>query len=132
VLKRKKFLFGGIIILLAVAYLAYTALPDAFAHYYKVGELVEQGSSAWGEAVRLIGMVVPGSIEEGSVGSSLRFSIIDAEGTESLPVVYRGAVPDTFNVDSEVVLDGSLNPDGTFEAKVLMATCPSKYVPEDR
>ncbi|MFC1954639.1 cytochrome c maturation protein CcmE [Chloroflexota bacterium] len=130
VFKKKKFLIGGIIILIAVCYLGYTALVGASINYYSVDELLEKGSSAFGEDVRLTGKVSPDSIEKGSAGGPLRFAIIDAGGKESLPVVYHGVIPDTFNADSEVVVDGALNSTGIFEANVLMATCPSKYAPE--
>ncbi|MFC2014761.1 cytochrome c maturation protein CcmE [Chloroflexota bacterium] len=129
--KKKKFLIGGIIILLAIGYLGYTALAGASTYYYTVDELIEQGSSVYGENVRVNGNVAPGSIVKESAGSVLRFTIIDADGKGSLPVVFKGVIPDTFNVDSEVVIEGLLDSGGIFEANILMATCPSKYVPED-
>lgn len=91
--------------------------------------LLSRGSSVYGENVRVSGKVAPGSVEKESAGSALRFVIIDADGGGSLPVVFQGVIPDTFNVDSEVVIEGSLNSDGIFEANILMAKCPSKYVP---
>ena len=39
---------------------------------------------------------------------------------------YTGIVPDTFKNDSEVVLTGTLGPDG-FHATGMTAKCPSKY-----
>ncbi|MEE8413025.1 MAG: cytochrome c maturation protein CcmE, partial [Dehalococcoidales bacterium] len=127
--KQKKFLIGGIIIIFALGFLGYTSLVGASIYYYTVGELLEQGRSVYGENVRVNGKVAPGSVEKRSAGSALRFDIIDDEGGESLSVVFQGVVPDTFNVDSEVVIEGSLNSGGIFEANILMATCPSKYVP---
>jgi cytochrome c-type biogenesis protein CcmE len=38
-------------------------------------------------------------------------------------------VPDTFKNDSEVVLEGTLGPDG-FHATGMTAKCPSKYEPQ--
>jgi cytochrome c-type biogenesis protein CcmE len=42
---------------------------------------------------------------------------------------YSGIAPDTFKDDSEVVLKGVLQPDGTFLVAEdgVMAKCPSKY-----
>jgi cytochrome c-type biogenesis protein CcmE len=59
----------------------------------------------------------------------LRFTIVDLEGDENLPVVYQGVVPDTFRVGNEVVIEGQLNSDGIFQADTLMPKCPSKYEP---
>ncbi|PYR73913.1 MAG: hypothetical protein DMF87_24215 [Acidobacteria bacterium] len=44
---------------------------------------------------------------------------------------YTGIVPDTFKADSEVVLKGRLETDGTFHVVKdgVMAKCPSKYDP---
>jgi len=127
-LKRKKFLIGGIIVALAVGYLSYAAFTNSATYYYTVSELTEQGSSIYGENVRVNGQVAPGSIEQESGGLILRFSIIDGE--KSLPVVYRGVVPDSFKPDSEVVAEGYLNANGIFQANTIMTKCPSKYVPE--
>ncbi len=128
--KRKKFLIGGIIVGLALGYLGYNAFMGAATYYYEVGELLEQGSPVYGETVRVNGEVVPGSLEQESAGRILRFTIIDLEGEENLPVVYQGVVPDAFKVGNEVVIEGQLNSDGIFQADILMPKCPSKYVPE--
>jgi len=128
VLKRKRFIIGGLIVILAIAYLAYAAFTNSAAYYYTVSELTEQGSSIYGQNVRVNGQVIPGSIEQESGGLILRFSIIDGE--KSLPVVYRGVVPDSFKPDSEAVIEGHLNANGIFQANTIMTKCPSKYVPE--
>ena len=98
-------------------------------YYYEVGEFLTQESSAYGENVRVNGQVAPGSLEQESVGGLLRFTIIDIEGEESLPVVYQGVVPDTFKVGNNVVVEGNLDSSGIFQAHTLMPKCPSKYVP---
>jgi len=130
VLKRKKFLIGGIILLLAVGYLGYTAFAGATVYYFTVVELVEQQSSISEKTIRVTGNVAPGSIEKESAGSVLRFNIVDPDSPESLPVYYKGVIPDTFTPDSEVVIEGYLGPGGIFHAQVLMAKCPTKYLPE--
>jgi cytochrome c-type biogenesis protein CcmE len=59
---------------------------------------------------------------------ALRFTLRDRKGTASVPVVYRGTVPDLFKVGREVVVDGKLV-NGTFVAipGTLVTKCPSKY-----
>ncbi len=129
-LKKKKFLIGGIIVILSIGYLGYTSFMSAATYYYEVGELLEQGSSIYDETVRVNGQVAPGTVEQEAQGRILRFTIIDIEGEESLPVIYQGVVPDTFKVGNEVVVEGQLNSDGIFQAHTLMPKCPSRYVPE--
>jgi cytochrome c-type biogenesis protein CcmE len=40
---------------------------------------------------------------------------------------FRDALPDTFNDEVEVVLEGHLRPDGVFEARTLLTKCGSRY-----
>jgi cytochrome c-type biogenesis protein CcmE len=96
-------------------------------YHMEVSELLAQGGAAYGEKVRLGGKVVEGSIQSEPSGNETRFSITD--GTKSVPVAYRGAVPDAFKPGADIVMDGALSPSGTFEASSLLAKCPSKYIP---
>ena len=60
----------------------------------------------------------------------LRFLLRDRSGTATVPVVYRGSVPDLFKPGREVVIEGALV-GGTFVGKrdTLVTKCPSKYAP---
>ncbi len=129
-LKKKKFLIGGIIILLAIGYLGFMGFRGSATYYYTVSELLEQGGSTYGENVRVTGQVAPGSVEQESGSLVTRFTIVDVEGEESLPVVYQGVVPDAFRVGNDVVVDGHLNSAGIFQANNILVKCPSKYLPE--
>ena len=128
-LRKKRFLIGGIIVFLAIGYLGFIGFQSSATYYYTVSELMEQGSSIYGENVRVNGQVAPGSVEQEAQGTILRFTITDVEVEQNLPVVYQGVVPDTFKVGNEVVVEGYLNSDGIFQANTLVAKCPSKYVP---
>lgn len=131
VLRKKRFLIGGIIIFVAIGYLGFMGFQSSATSNYTVSELLEQGSSIYGQNVRVNGEVLPGSVEQEAQGTILRFTMIDVEGEESLPVVYRGVVPDTFKAGAEVVVEGQRNSDGIFQANILMAKCPSRYVPAE-
>ncbi len=130
-LRRKRVLIGGIIVFLAIGYLGYMGFKGSATYYYTVSELIEQGNSVYGENVRVNGQVVPGTVEQEAQGRILRFTIVDIDGDESLPVVFQGVAPDSFKDGAEVVAEGQLNPDGVFQANTILAKCPSKYVPED-
>ena len=52
------------------------------------------------------------------------------EGGQTVPVVYRDLVPDTFQDLADAVVEGSFDADGIFQATFLMAKCPSKYEAE--
>ncbi len=129
-LRKKRFLIGGIIVFLAIGYLGFMGFQSSATYYYTVSELMEQGGSIYGENVQVNGQVTPGSVEQEPGSLILRFSISE-DGEESLPVVYHGVVPDTFKVGSDVVVEGHLNSAGIFQANTILTKCPSKYVPEE-
>jgi cytochrome c-type biogenesis protein CcmE len=58
----------------------------------------------------------------------MQFTIID--GSKSLPVTYKGTVPDTFKPGIDVLIEGRLDKDGIFRATTILTKCPSKYEPQ--
>jgi cytochrome c-type biogenesis protein CcmE len=77
--------------------------------------------------VALVGKVV-GRVAGDARRSGLRFRLRDVEGNASVPVVYRGSVPDLFRSGRDISLRGELR-SGTFVGKpgTLVTKCPSKY-----
>ncbi len=65
--------------------------------------------------------------------SGLRFSLKEIGGTATVPVLYRGSVPDLFKLGRHVFLRGRLH-GGVFRAVPgsLMTQCPSKYAPKGK
>ncbi len=119
-----KLLGVGGVILLSVAYLVYINLGATAAYYLTVPELLSRaGAAGTVDRVRVAGWVVDGTIER-SAGGGLRF-VIEEEGAR-IPVVYRGVVPDIFAPGIQVVVEGDFR-DGTFQAKTLLAKCPSRF-----
>lgn len=82
--------------------------------------------------VALVGKVVgPELRTEGK--QERRFRLRDVKGSVTVPVLYRGSVPDQFKVGREVRLEGRLQ-NGVFVGKpgTLVTKCPSKYQAEKR
>lgn len=123
--RKKKFLIGGIVLLLAIGYLGYTGFVSSATYYYKVGEFLDQAGSLGASTVRVDGDIAVSSVQK--QGTTLQFTMV--EGTKSLPVIYHGTVPDSFKEGNEVVVEGRLNSSGVFEAKSILTKCASKYVP---
>lgn len=92
-------------------------------YYWKVGEVEAQGPALVGKPLRVSGQVVPGSVERGPL--ELKFTLGEAGAT--LPVVYQGLVPDLFQEDIDVVVEGELLQGNTFHAKNLLVKCPTKW-----
>jgi cytochrome c-type biogenesis protein CcmE len=124
----KLFVAGGAIAL-GIAYLIVTALQTSTVYYITVGELMARGPAAGSQQVRVAGDVVPGSVEKIDAGLALRFQVHDGSG--QMPVYYKGGpVPDIFGEQVQVVVEGKVGPDGTFQASTLLAKCPSKFETE--
>jgi cytochrome c-type biogenesis protein CcmE len=63
--------------------------------------------------------------------AGLRFRLRDRTGSATVPVVYKGIVPDAFKAGGEIVVDGHYA-NGVFTAVpgTLITKCPSKYTPK--
>ena len=81
------------------------------------------------ERVTLVGKVVGRPSGDGHE-QALRFTLRDRDGAATVPVVYRGSVPDLFRRGREVVIEGRVV-SGTLRAipGTLVTKCPSKYAP---
>jgi cytochrome c-type biogenesis protein CcmE len=61
----------------------------------------------------------------------MRFVLRDVDGTATVPVLYRGSVPDLFRAGRHVYMRGRLR-QRLFVAVPgsLVTKCPSKYAPK--
>lgn len=125
--KKLRFIIGGIVLLVVLGYLIYTGMQGTMVYYMTVSELMAEGESIYDQGVRLGGRVMEGSINWDNLNLELKFDI--ADGRKSLPVVYKGVVPDAFKSGAEVIVEGTYSPQGFFQATTLLAKCPSKYRP---
>src|ERR1700722_5111541 len=126
-----KFLkFGGAtaLILVSLAYLAYTGVQQSKSYYVTIKELQGMGDGAYSKRLRVAGNVQPGSIKRN--GTKVDFVLV--ENNQTLAVAYSGTEPppDTFKDNSQALADGSFGRDGVFHAKQLQAKCASKYAPQ--
>jgi cytochrome c-type biogenesis protein CcmE len=129
-LKKKKYLIGGLILVAALIFLGYLGFMGGLTYYYEVDELLDTATSISGQTVRVSGNVADDVVRD---GLEMRFTILNMSGKEaSLPVVYSGAVPDTFKIGNQVVVEGQyITTSGIFEAETIIVKCGSKYIPEE-
>jgi cytochrome c-type biogenesis protein CcmE len=107
--------------------LIYTSF-DAATEARQPSELIANGKP--GRSYELTGKVVKGSVHRGE--DVLRFRVRDRRGKASVPVRYRGAVPDPFREGREVIMTGAIR-NGVFVAEKdsLVTKCPSKFSKKD-
>ncbi|MBS0451233.1 MAG: cytochrome c maturation protein CcmE [Proteobacteria bacterium] len=78
---------------------------------------------------RLGGLVEPNSIRREGDGMTVRFVVTDSART--VPVIYRGLLPDLFREGKGVVARGKLQEDGTFVATEVLAKHDENYMPPE-
>lgn len=122
---RKKFIVGGVIIMAAIVFLAINTFQSTAEFYLTPPEVLARADSLYGQDMRLAGSIDKRSAEWDAEAVTLKFDVF--EGGDSIPVVYNGPKPDTFDLAEAVTIQGTYRPDGVFEAKNLFLQCPSKY-----
>ncbi len=120
--------FALLAIVIAGLFAAYALRNQA--NYFYLPEQMQADPPSVGQAVRLGGMVQPGSIDMQSDGVTVAF-IVTGNEASAVPVVYSGILPDLFVEGSGVVAEGSLQQDGTFLATNLLAKHDENYVPRE-
>jgi cytochrome c-type biogenesis protein CcmE len=125
-----KLLLTASVIVGGGGFLFYSSVGNA-QHYKMVDDLMKAPHDWVGHEMKVHGWVQPGSIKEQIVGQEMHRSFTLQHSGKKIFVTHIGPKPDTFRDQSEVVASGNLvqQADGTyqFEAKDLMAKCPSKY-----
>jgi cytochrome c-type biogenesis protein CcmE len=125
---RTKFLIGGVLVLGTSGYLMASSIQETGVYYLTPTELeakVTTDPSFFGTGVKVGARVVPGTIVRSAGGTDYTFQVTD--GARRFPVRYHGIAPDTFTDGVDVVLEGRLARDGTFQATTLLAKCASRY-----
>lgn len=128
-MKHKAVKVGLTSLVLALSFggLLYSTMGEATEYYKHVDEVMVQPSEWYGKKLQLHGYVVADSIMKRK--SSLEYKFQVQSNGHVVNATYTGVVPDTFKSDAEVVLKGTLSPDGLFTVAPngVMAKCPSKY-----
>ena len=121
---RRKLLIAVAVFVLAGGYLAYSGARSSLAYYLTVSELHDRVGTVRDSDIRLGGKVAAAGVQWDQVRGSLQFIVTD--GTHTVPVRYRGFVPDAFKPGADVVVEGRYD-GATFAAERLFAKCPSKF-----
>jgi len=125
--RRTKLLVGGTVILLAIAFLVIGGLKEAVVYFVTPSELQAQGSSAYGKAFRLGGMVAEGSLKWEPKTLQLSFELTD--GQAKVLVLHKGTPPDLFGEGRGAVVEGTYTKEGLFRASMIMAKHSEEYKP---
>ena len=131
--KKSIYIAALILFLGGLGGLIWSGLSEGSAYFLNVSEALAAKPEQLSKA-RLFGTVAEEGIVSPQSGLGVSFTLIDKDNkAKTIPVEYKGAVPDTFKPGVEVIVEGGLNAaKGVFGANTLMTKCPSKYQKENR
>lgn len=121
---RIKLLVVGATLAIAGILLAVAGAREGWVYFLQVDQFLD-GDRYHDQRVRLHGTVGAENLE---VHTGLLQATFDLLGeTGRLRIEYGGVVPDLFQADRDVVVEGRLDEAGVFQADTLLTKCASKY-----
>ncbi|HSD39220.1 MAG TPA: cytochrome c maturation protein CcmE [Rhodocyclaceae bacterium] len=128
--RHKRFIWiGAAVALLAIAVtLVLGAFNDNLVFFQTPSDVAE-GKVPKGRNFRIGGMVETGSIQRAADGLTVSFVITDT--VKSIPVTYKGALPDLFKDGKGAVAQGKLDDNGNFIASEVLAKHDENYMPPE-
>jgi cytochrome c-type biogenesis protein CcmE len=128
--RQKRFMFIGIAVaLLGVAVgLVLYALKDNVSLYFTPTQVFNK-EAPQGRSFRVGGLVEEGSVKREGDGLTVHFMVTDT--ARSMPVVYKGILPDLFKEGKGVVAQGKLGADNVFHADEVLAKHDENYMPPE-
>ncbi|MDB5559574.1 MAG: CcmE/CycJ protein [Enterovirga sp.] len=107
--------------------LALNALRDTIVFFRSPSEVASKAVPP-GTRFRLGGLVDTGSVKRGT-DQLVEFKVGD--GATSVPVRYKGLLPDLFREGQGVVTEGMMSPAGVFVADTVLARHDETYMPRE-
>jgi cytochrome c-type biogenesis protein CcmE len=113
---------------------------ESLEYFHPVDTVVAQGSGFRGQKMRMGGYVKDGSILQKPGTFEYQFEVLPIAGMlkhpelkdTSVVVRYEGIVPDNFKNGAEVIVAGVLTEPRSFQAREIIAKCPSKYEAQEK
>jgi cytochrome c-type biogenesis protein CcmE len=124
--RRLWLLVASLAVLGAAVSLVLYALSDNIVFFYSPTQVAEKHPGPE-RRFRLGGLVEQGSVRKN--GQEVRFTVTDLQKT--VPVVYRGLLPDLFREGQGVIAEGTLGADGLFTAREVLAKHDENYMPPE-
>jgi cytochrome c-type biogenesis protein CcmE len=128
--RNRRFIIGAAIIVAAVTYLVYSGIRETSVYYLTIDEFLARREAVAGEGVRVAGRVASKSIEWNPATLDLRFRLANFDENDGVDVAYNGVLPDMFAEGRDVIVEGIYGHGGSFHARTLLTSCPSKYEAE--
>ena len=119
---------AGVALIAIAAGLVLNAFRGNVVFFFSPSEVATRQAPQKGD-FRLGGMVEKGSLKRSADGLTVQFVVTDT--AKSIPVVYKGILPDLFKEGKGVVTQGSMGEDGLFHASQVLAKHDENYMPPE-
>ncbi|MDH5527299.1 MAG: cytochrome c maturation protein CcmE [Nitrospirota bacterium] len=126
--KRFALVAIGLVALAGAGTLVVNAMRSNLVFFFSPSDVME-GKAPHNKAFRLGGLVEAGSVQRQADGLTVHFVVTDMK--KSVPVAYKGILPDMFSEGQGAVAQGRMGADGTFTASEVLAKHDEKYMPPE-
>jgi len=128
--RKKRLIFVFLIVLgiSAAAALGLSAFQENLLYFYTPSQVAD-GEAPKGRAFRVGGLVETGSVKRESDGLTVHFTVTDT--AKSIPITYKGILPDLFREGQGIVATGRLDAGGAFVAEEVLAKHDENYMPPE-
>ena len=126
--RRLLYVALGLMLLGVTAALVLNAFRSNLVFFFSPTQVADK-EAPLNKTFRLGGLVEQGSLKRLSDGVTVTFVVTDTG--KSIPVRYKGILPDLFKQGKGVVAQGRLEPDGVFHASEVLAKHDENYMPPE-
>ena len=126
--KRFAIIAAGVAAIAVAAALVLNAFQSNLVFFFSPSQIAA-GEAPKDRAFRVGGMVQAGSVKRQGDGLTVEFIVTDT--AKSIPVTYKGILPDLVREGKGVVAQGRLGTDGVFRADEVLAKHDENYMPPE-
>jgi len=126
--KRIAFILVGIAGLGIATYFVASAFRNNLVFFFSPTQIVAKEAPI-NRTFRVGGLVQDGTLQRDKDGLTVRFTVTDT--VASVPVVYKGILPDLFKEGRGCVAQGRIGTDGVFQADQVLAKHDENYMPPE-
>jgi cytochrome c-type biogenesis protein CcmE len=126
--KRITFIIASLAALGLAAWLVLGAFRQNLVFFFSPTQVATKEAPV-NKTFRIGGLVENGSLKRENDGLTIRFTVTDTANT--IPVVYKGIMPDLFKEGRGCVAQGRIGSDGVFYADQIMAKHDENYMPPE-
>lgn len=126
--RRMAWIAAGVAALAIAVGLVLNAFSSNLVFFFTPTQIAN-GEAPRDRTFRVGGLVEPGSVRRDGDGTTVVFRVTD--NARTIPVAYRGILPDLFKEGSGVVAQGRVRADGSFEASEVLAKHDENYMPPE-